>query len=109
MERLALMHWYGTVLYPGEAWRREIALLWFARAAEHGSALRRRRAEIQAAEPAARPAVVDQADLPSSVKCSTTGGDAKKGPTMARHSANSGPPRKATVWSSSVSQKIISR
>ena len=48
-------------------------------------------------------------DLPSSVKCSTTGGDAKKGPTMARHWANSGPPRKPTVWSSSVSQKICSR
>jgi TPR repeat protein len=39
MERLALMHWYGPVLYPGEAWEREIALLWFARATEHGSAL----------------------------------------------------------------------
>lgn len=39
MERLALMHWYGPVLYPGEAWRREVALLWFARAAEQGSAL----------------------------------------------------------------------
>mgnify|MGYP003353594468 CR=1 FL=1 len=29
--------------------------------------------------------------------------------TMARHCANSGPWRKPTVWSSSVSQKIISR
>ena len=47
-------------------------------------------------------------DLPSSVKCSTTGGAAKNGPTMARHCANSGPWRKPTVWSSSVSQKIVS-
>jgi TPR repeat protein len=39
MERLALLHWYGPVLFPGEAWRRETALLWFARAAEQGSAL----------------------------------------------------------------------
>ena len=46
--------------------------------------------------------------LPSSVKCSTTGGWAKKGPTIARHCVNSGPPRKPTVWSSSVSQKICS-
>ena len=42
------------------------------------------------------------------LKCSTTGGDAKKGPTMARHWENNGPWRKPTVWSSSVSQKICS-
>ena len=49
-----------------------------------------------------------QSDLPTSSKCSTTGGCAKNGPTMARHCGNSGPPRKCTVWSSSVSQKICS-
>ena len=37
MERLALMHWYGPVLFPGGPWKREVAVLWFARAAEHGS------------------------------------------------------------------------
>jgi TPR repeat protein len=37
MERLALMHWYGRTLYPGEAWSRELAGLWFARAAHRGS------------------------------------------------------------------------
>ena len=46
--------------------------------------------------------------LLTSSKCSTTGAVAKNGPTMARHSAKSGPWRKATVWSSSVSQKICS-
>ncbi len=49
-----------------------------------------------------------QADFVTSSKCSTTGGAAKKGPTMARHSANSGDWRKPTVWSSSVVQKICS-
>ena len=39
MERLALMHWYGPVLFPGGPWKREVAVLWFARAAEHGSEL----------------------------------------------------------------------
>ncbi len=43
-------------------------------------------------------------DFVTSSKCSTTGGAAKKGPTMARHSGKSAPPRKATVWSSSVLQ-----
>jgi hypothetical protein len=44
----------------------------------------------------------------TSVKCSTTGGCAKNGPTMARHCANSGLSRKPTVCASSVSQKICS-
>ena len=39
MERLALMHWYGTTLYPGEAWSRDLAAYWFAQAAERGSLL----------------------------------------------------------------------
>lgn len=39
MERLALMHWYGPVLFPSGPWKREVAVLWFARAAEHGSAV----------------------------------------------------------------------
>ena len=42
-------------------------------------------------------------------KCSTTGGLAKYAPTIARHCGNSGPPRKSTVWFSSVSQWIVSR
>ena len=45
-------------------------------------------------------------DLRANSKCSTTGGAAKKGPTIARHSVNNGDCRKPTVWSSSVSQKI---
>ena len=39
----------------------------------------------------------DQADFASSSKCSTAGGAAKYGPTIARHCANSGPWRKSTV------------
>ncbi len=37
MERLALMHWYGPRLYPGEPWDADLARLWFARAAAQGS------------------------------------------------------------------------
>ncbi len=48
-----------------------------------------------------------QADLAKSEKCSTTGGLAKYGPTMARQSWNAGEPRKSTVWFSTVSQKIM--
>ena len=49
------------------------------------------------------------AESATSSKCSTCGGCAKNGPTIARHSANSGPPRKPTVWSSSVSHWMVSR
>ena len=48
-------------------------------------------------------------EAPTSVKCSTTGGCAKNGPTMARHCGNSGPWRKCTVWSSRLAQRIVSR
>lgn len=41
MERLALLHWYGLLLYPDEPWSREEALLWFRRAAALGSELGR--------------------------------------------------------------------
>lgn len=41
MERLALLHWYGPRLYPGEAWSRTLATQWFERAAERGSELSR--------------------------------------------------------------------
>lgn len=41
MERLALLHWYGAWLYPGEPWSRELAVQWFARAAVLGSELGR--------------------------------------------------------------------
>lgn len=41
MERLALMHWYGRILYPGQAWSRELAVHWFGQAAERGSELGR--------------------------------------------------------------------
>lgn len=39
MERLALMHWYGEVLRPDQAWSRETARQWLARAAAQGSLL----------------------------------------------------------------------
>ena len=46
MERLALMHWYGPVLYPQEAWSRTLATTWFERAAERGSVLGRHMAKV---------------------------------------------------------------
>ena len=51
------------------------------------------------AEPLQEPfsGLLPQADLASSVKCSTDGGDAKNGPTIARQLANAGDPRKSTV------------
>ena len=46
---------------------------------------------------------------PATEKCSTLGGSAKKGPTMARHWGNKGPPRKCSVWSSRVAHSICSK
>ena len=46
MERLALMHWYGRVLYPGQAWSRELAVYWFAQAAARGSDLGRHMSQV---------------------------------------------------------------
>ena len=39
MERLALMHWYGEVMRPDQAWSRETARQWLDRAAARGSLL----------------------------------------------------------------------
>ena len=39
MERLALMHWYGEVMRPDQAWSRETARQWLDRAAARGSVL----------------------------------------------------------------------
>jgi TPR repeat protein len=39
MERLALMHWYGEMLFGAGPWQRELARHWFARAAVQGSEL----------------------------------------------------------------------
>ena len=68
---------------------------------DHQRAVRGRRA-VPAQHVA--PSVGHQPDMPTSVKCSTTGGCAKYGPMMARHCANSGPWRKPTMWSSTLSQ-----
>jgi hypothetical protein len=38
-----------------------------------------------------------QSDFATSSKCSTFGGSAKNGPTIARQFANAGEPRKSTV------------
>lgn len=46
MERLALLHWYGPQLHPGHPWKRELALRWFLRAADHGSAVARHMLEV---------------------------------------------------------------
>lgn len=48
MERLALMHWYGSILYGRGPWQREVAAWWFERAAQRGSELgRHMRAVVQ--------------------------------------------------------------
>ena len=57
----------------------------------------------------ARPGQQTSKNQRTEVKCSTTGGAAKNGPTIARHSPNAGDPRKSTVWFSSVSHWICSR
>ncbi len=37
MERLAMLHWSGPVLYPGGPWQAAVARQWFERAAAQGS------------------------------------------------------------------------
>ena len=53
MERLALMHWYGKLLYPGEGWNRDIATMWFARAAARGSDVGKHMAKVAQRDAAA--------------------------------------------------------
>ncbi len=42
MERLAMLHWYGPVLYPGGPWQVVVARQWFEQAAAQGSAIGQR-------------------------------------------------------------------
>ena len=37
MERLAMLHWCGPILYPGGPWQAAVARQWFEQAAAQGS------------------------------------------------------------------------
>lgn len=39
MERLAMLHWCGPVLYPGGPWQTAVARQWFEQAAAQGSGM----------------------------------------------------------------------
>lgn len=56
MERLALLHWYGQRLYPGQPWDQDLARLWFARAAAQGSELGRHMLRLNKRQAASAPA-----------------------------------------------------
>lgn len=55
MERLALLHWFGPALHPGNPWSREEALRWFVRADAAGSEVGRHMLAVARRTAPARP------------------------------------------------------
>lgn len=55
MERLALLHWYGPLFYPDQAWSRELASTWFERAAARGSDVGRHMVQVARATASTKP------------------------------------------------------